>query len=168
MIMKPNLSWLFFYLAQVDENYLQISWISSSFFIMRHCCSGERCGPWAHPICVLPQGQRWWFQCHMIFLGDCLEGGRAAFSSAFLSLPGQAHILTSTACRLSTLFSLSSVKTIWIGHLFGHQHKIPNTWSETRWSPIPTQPGVVHVEWSHSVLRFRGPLCIWLVCVHIL
>ena len=26
---------------------VQILWISSSFFIMRHCCSGERCGPWA-------------------------------------------------------------------------------------------------------------------------
>ena len=25
---------------------LQISWISSSFFIMRHCCSGDRCGQW--------------------------------------------------------------------------------------------------------------------------
>ena len=24
---------------------LQISWISSSFYIMRHWCSGERCGP---------------------------------------------------------------------------------------------------------------------------
>ena len=32
----------------------------------------------------------------------CCDGGRAAFSSAFLSLPGQAHILTSTARRPST------------------------------------------------------------------
>ena len=29
------------------KSMLQISWISSSFFIMRHCCLGERCGPWA-------------------------------------------------------------------------------------------------------------------------
>ena len=26
---------------------LQISWIVSSYLIMRHCCSGERCGPLA-------------------------------------------------------------------------------------------------------------------------
>ena len=38
----------------LSQSMLQISWISSSFFIMRHCCSGERCGPWAS--CFLMEG----------------------------------------------------------------------------------------------------------------
>ena len=34
------------------KSMLQISWISSSFFIMRHCCSGEQCGPWSSLIFI--------------------------------------------------------------------------------------------------------------------
>ena len=50
-------SWLSNGYRICHNSILQISWISSSFFIMRHCCSGERCGPWAY--C--------WNWCHTIW-----------------------------------------------------------------------------------------------------
>lgn len=49
------------------------------------------------------------FWSHLPFFGEGLAGS-TAFSSAFLSLPGHAQILTSTARRPST-FWLQPIKT---------------------------------------------------------
>ena len=55
-VAKPKRSML-----QISKSMLQVSWISSSFFIMRHSFSGERCGPWASSLNHLSKKLKWAF-----------------------------------------------------------------------------------------------------------